>query len=70
VLQGEAQSHAGGGGEEREGGEGHSLLQQWQCVSKWQLKERVHEIFDFRFFHESISAEPLVSLIPLVHLYL
>ncbi len=32
VLQGEAQSHAEGGGEEREGGEGNSLLQQLQRV--------------------------------------
>ena len=32
MLQGEAQSHAEGGGEEREGGEGNGLLQQLQRV--------------------------------------
>ncbi len=50
MLQGEAQSHAGGGGEEWKGGEGHSLLQQWQRVSKWQFKGRVPRDFRLQVF--------------------
>ncbi len=35
-------------------------------LQSWPLKGQCHEIFDFRFFHESVSPDPLSNSIPLL----